>query len=144
MTKKIAVGGEDFIPLRKADSYYVDKTELLYELVEETNNSVTLFTRPRRFGKTLTMSMMDSFFSIFKKDSREVFNGLDVMNHKTFCDEYMNQYPVLFISFKDVEGLSFESAFKMLRAMIADICKKFEGQYLDNKKTTCNFLFYSV
>ena len=127
MTKKIAVGGEDFITLRKADSYYVDKTELLYELVEKTNNSVTLFTRPRRFGKTLTMSMMESFFSIFKKDSREVFNGLDVMNHPKFCDEYMNQYPVLFVSFKDVEGLSFESAFKMLRAMIADTCKKFEG-----------------
>ena len=124
MTKKIAVGGEDFIALRKADSYYVDKTELLYELVEETNNSVTLFTRPRRFGKTLTMSMMDSFFSIFKKDSREVFNGLDVMNHKTFCDEYMNQYPVLFVSFKDVEGLSFESALKKLKAVIADLCKK--------------------
>ncbi len=127
MTNKIAVGGEDFITLRKANSYYVDKTELLYELVEKTNNSVTLFTRPRRFGKTLTMSMMESFFSIFKKDSREVFNGLDVMNHPKFCDEYMNQYPVLFVSFKDVEGLSFESAFKMLRAMIADICKKFEG-----------------
>jgi len=124
MTKKIAVGGEDFIALRKADSYYVDKTELLYELVEKTNNSVTLFTRPRRFGKTLTMSMMESFFSIFKKDNREVFNGLDVMTHQTFCDEYMNQYPVLFISFKDVEGLSFESAFKKLKAVIADLCKK--------------------
>ena len=139
MTKKIAVGGEDFIPLRKADSYYVDKTELLYELVEKSNNSVTLFTRPRRFGKTLTMSMIESFFSIFKKDSREVFNGLDVMKHKTFCNEYMNQYPVLFVSFKDVEGLNFESAFEKLKIVLADLCKKFaflvENSNIDHSDT---------
>ena len=139
MTKKIAVGGEDFIPLRKADSYYVDKTELLYELVEKSNNSVTLFTRPRRFGKTLTMSMIESFFSIFKKDSREFFNGLDVMKHKTFCNEYMNQYPVLFVSFKDVEGLNFESAFEKLKIVLADLCKKFaflvENSNIDHSDT---------
>lgn len=139
MTKKIAVGGEDFITLRKADSYYVDKTELLYELVEKSNNSVTLFTRPRRFGKTLTMSMIESFFSIFKKDSREVFNGLDVMEHKTFCNEYMNQYPVLFVSFKDVEGLNFESAFEKLKIVLADLCKKFaflvENSNIDHSDT---------
>ncbi|MBQ1659726.1 MAG: AAA family ATPase [Clostridia bacterium] len=139
MTKKIAVGGEDFIPLRKADSYYVDKTELLYELVEKSNNSVTLFTRPRRFGKTLTMSMIESFFSIFKKDSREVFNGLDVMKYKTFCNEYMNQYPVLFVSFKDVEGLNFESAFEKLKIVLADLCKKFaflvENSNIDHSDT---------
>ena len=139
MTKKIAVGGEDFIALRKADSYYVDKTELLYELVEKSNNSVTLFTRPRRFGKTLTMSMIESFFSIFKKDSREVFNGLDVMKYKTFCNEYMNQYPVLFVSFKDVEGLNFESAFEKLKIVLADLCKKFaflvENSNIDHSDT---------
>jgi len=139
MTKKIAVGGEDFITLRKADSYYVDKTELLYELVEKSNNSVTLFTRPRRFGKTLTMSMIESFFSIFKKDSREVFNGLDVMKYKTFCNEYMNQYPVLFVSFKDVEGLNFESAFEKLKIVLADLCKKFaflvENSNIDHSDT---------
>lgn len=63
MTRKLAIGGEDFVALRKADSYYVDKTELLYGLVE-TNNSVNLFTRPRRFGKTLAMKMMECFFSV--------------------------------------------------------------------------------
>ena len=77
MTKKIAVGGEDFIALRKADSYYVDKTELLYKLVEETNNSITLFTRPCRFGKTLTMSMLESFFSIFlRKTAKKILTGM--------------------------------------------------------------------
>lgn len=125
MAKRISVGGENFIALRQSDSYYVDKTELLYELVQESNNAVTLFTRPRRFGKTLTMSMMESFFSIFHKDSREVFDGLRIMQHSDFCAEYMNQYPVLFLSLKDVEGLNFESAFDRLRVVIADLCKKF-------------------
>ena len=125
MVKKMAVGGEDFISLRRSGSYYVDKTELLYELVEETNNTVTLFTRPRRFGKTLTLSMMESFFSLFRKEDSDVFDGLDIMRHSEFCEEYMHQYPVLFLSLKDVEGLTFFSAFKMLRAMIADLCKKF-------------------
>lgn len=121
---KIAVGGEDFISLRKSGSYYVDKTELLYELAGNTNNSVTLFTRPRRFGKTLTMSMIESFFSITGRDDCSVFDGLGIMNHKGFCSEYMNKYPVLFLSFKDVEGLTFESALSMLRTTIAELCRK--------------------
>lgn len=124
MAKKIAVGGEDFIALRKADSYYVDKTELLYELVHEMNNAVTLFTRPRRFGKTLTMSMMESFFSLSKREDGNVFDGLKIMDHPEFCTEYKNQYPVLFLSLKDVEGLNYDSAFHMLKALLADLCKK--------------------
>lgn len=124
MAKKIAVGGEDFIALRRADSYYVDKTELLYELVHDMNNAVTLFTRPRRFGKTLTMSMMESFFSLSKREDHDVFDGLKIMNHPEFCAEYMNRYPVLFLSLKDIEGLNFDSAFHMLKAVLADLCKK--------------------
>lgn len=124
MRKKIAVGGENFINLRKSDSYYVDKTELLYDLFEKSNNAVTLFTRPRRFGKTLTMSMIESFFSIDQKDDRQVFDGLSITRHKTFCDEYMNQYPVLFISLKDVEGRNFDLAYDKLKTVIADFCKK--------------------
>ena len=124
MAKRISVGGENFIALRQSDSYYVDKTELLYELVQESNNAVTLFTHPRRFGKTLTMSMMESFFSIFHKDSREVFDGLCIMQHSDFCAEYMNQYPALFLSLKDVEGLNFESAFDRLQIIISETCEK--------------------
>ena len=71
MTVRVNVGGESFDRLRENNSYYVDKTELLYELVHNTDNAVTLFTRPRRFGKTLTMSMMESFFDI-KRDSKEM------------------------------------------------------------------------
>ena len=110
MEIRIAVGFESFDEIRKTGLYYVDKTELLYDLVGRTNNKVTLFTRPRRFGKTLNMSMMESFFDI-NRDSRAVFAGLDIEKHQEFVSEWMNQYPVLFISFKDVDGLDFEGAY---------------------------------
>ena len=122
--KIIAVGSENFDELIRENGYYVDKTELLYELAAQTRNKVTLFTHPRRFGKTLTMSMMESFFDI-NRDSRDVFAGLDIMEYENFCTEWMNQYPVLSLSFKDVEGLDFNSAFKMLKSVIADLCKKY-------------------
>ena len=102
---------------------YIDKTALLYDLVGGTDNEVTLFTRPRRFGKTLNMSMMESFFDI-NRDSKVVFEGLDISKQKAFCKEWMNQYPVLFLSLKDVDGLDFESAYAKLCIVIADCCKK--------------------
>ena len=122
MAIRIAVGDESFDEIRKAGLYYVDKTELLYDLVGRTDNKVTLFTRPRRFGKTLGLSMMESFFDI-NRDSKTVFEGLDVTKHKEFCISWMNQYPVLFISFKDVDGLDFESAYGQLQSILADYCK---------------------
>ena len=125
MAIRIAVGDESFDEIRKAGLYYVDKTELLYDLVGRTDNKVTLFTRPRRFGKTLNMSMMESFFDI-NRDSKAVFEGLDVSKHKEFCSTWMNQYPVLSISFKDVDGLDFEKAYAKLCAVVADLCKKLE------------------
>lgn len=131
MEKMIAVGIEDFDEFIKENGYYVDKTELLYELVEKTRNKVTLFTRPRRFGKTLTMSMMESFFDI-DRDSREIFKGLDVRKHPEFCTRWMNQYPVLFLSLKDVEGLDFAGAYGMLKVTLASLCKEYA--YLRNSR----------
>ena len=125
MAIRISVGDESFDEIRKAGLYYVDKTELIYDLVGQTNNKVTLFTRPRRFGKTMNMSMMESFFDI-NRDSRAVFEGLDVMKHQEFCSEWMNQYPVLFLSLKDVDGLDFEKAYARLCTVVADLCKKLE------------------
>ena len=122
MDFRVSVGEADFAALRKENAYYVDKTELMYELVHDTNNKVTLFTRPRRFGKTLMMSMMENFFSI-RKDSRSIFEGLAITEHKDFCKDWMNQYPVLFVSFKDVEAEDFEGAYKMLKTKLADLCK---------------------
>ena len=126
MAIKIIVGDESFDEIRKSGLYYIDKTELIYDLVENTNSKVTLFTRPRRFGKTLAMSMMESFFDI-NRDSKAVFDGLNISRHEAFCREWMNQYPVLFISFKDVDGLDFDGAYAKLCIIIADYCKKFSS-----------------
>ena len=122
MAFTVSVGEADFAALRKENAYYVDKTEIMYELVHDTKNKVTLFTRPRRFGKTLMMSMMENFFSI-RKDSKSIFEGLAITGHKDFCKEWMNQYPVLFVSFKDVEAEEFDGAYKMLKTKLADLCK---------------------
>lgn len=116
------VGIEFFENLRRSGCYYVDKSELIYKVACSENTSVTLFTRPRRFGKTLTMSMFQSFFDI-SRDSRDVFEGLEVVKHEEFCSKWMNQYPVLFLSLKDAAGLDFESAYGMLESKIADLCK---------------------
>ena len=130
MAFKVGVGKSDFADLRKAGNYYVDKTELLYELVEKTDNEVTLFTRPRRFGKTLMMSMIENFFSI-KQDSRKLFEGLDIVKHKNFCKKWMNQYPVLFISLKDAEADQYRVAYDKLKNVIADVCKEY-SDLIDN------------
>lgn len=121
MSIKVGVGKSDFELLRRTRNYYVDKTDILYELVEENDNQVTLFTRPRRFGKTLMMSMMSNFFSI-KKDSRDIFEGLRITEQKEFCRKWMNQYPVLFLSFKDVEAENFKDAFDMLKVRLSEVC----------------------
>ena len=122
MAFTVSVGEADFAALRNENAYYVDKTEIMYELVHDTNNKVTLFTRPRRFGKTLMMSMMENFFNI-RKDSKSLFENLAIAKHKTFCKEWMNQYPVLFISFKDAESETYEVAYAKLMNVIADVCK---------------------
>ena len=118
---RVPVGGEDFDEIRQKGSYYVDKTGLVYELVHNTENKVTLFTRPRRFGKTLNMSMIGSFFDI-TRDSRAVFEGLEVSRHEDFCREWMNQRPVLFVTFKDIERLSFEAAMNEMKTTLSNVC----------------------
>ena len=124
MEKMIIVGNDIFDEFIRDDGYYIDKTELIYELVAKTRNKVTLFTRPRRFGKTLTMSMMESFFDI-RRDSKELFEGRKIVeNHPEFCEKWMNQYPVLFLSLKDVEGLSFADAYGMLEGTVSRLCIK--------------------
>ena len=125
MIFRVGVGESDFATLRRSGKYYVDKTAIMYELVEETENKVTLFTRPRRFGKTLMMSMLSNFFSI-RKDSREIFEGLKVTAYKEFCEKWMNQSPVLFLSYKDVEAETFEGAYRMLKTKLADLCKELD------------------
>ncbi len=132
MAFKVSVGESNFAALRNSENYYIDKTEFIYELVEETYDKVALFTRPRRFGKTLMLSMFENFFNI-KKDSREIFDGLNIMERKEFCKEWMNRYPVLFISFKDIEAETFSDAYDMLKVRLADMCKKYSDLKDDNR-----------
>ncbi|MBR1736891.1 MAG: AAA family ATPase [Firmicutes bacterium] len=125
MLIRMAVGRDSFEKIRQNKDYYIDKTELVYELVEKTSNEVTLFTRPRRFGKTLNMSMMECFFDI-KRDSRDLFDGLEIAKHTEFCSEWMNKYPVIFFSLKSVDGLDFDSAYGQLKYVISELYQKFE------------------
>ena len=116
----IPVGISDFAKIRDRKYYYVDKTKLISDLLEEETAEVTLITRPRRFGKTMAMSMLAHFFDI-RKDSKAMFQGLKIAEDTDLCNEWMNQWPVLFISFRRVDGLNFESAFGMLQETITDI-----------------------
>lgn len=116
----IPVGISDFAKIRDRKYYYVDKTKLISDLLEEETAEVTLITRPRRFGKTMAMSMLSHFFDI-RKDSKAMFQGLKIAENTDLCDEWMNQWPVLFLTFKDVNGLTFASAKEMLLNRIAEI-----------------------
>ena len=108
-TLKLPVGIDDFRKLRESHFYYVDKTRLIEQLLLNWSE-VTLFTRPRRFGKTLNMSMLKSFFDI--GTDKALFDGLYISGNKELCDEYMGKYPVIFLSLKGVEGLTYEEAFE--------------------------------
>ena len=132
MDFKVGVGKSDFEELRESGNYYVDKTELIYELVNDTDNKVTLFTRPRRFGKTLMMSMLENFFSV-RKNSGSLFEGLAITQHGDFCKEWMNQYPVIFVSFKDAEADEYDVAYAKLGNVIADVCKGISDIGLEKK-----------
>ena len=112
---KLPVGIDDFRKLRESNFYYVDKTKLIEQLLQSWSE-VTLFTRPRRFGKTLNMSMLKSFFEI--GTDKSLFDGLYISKNKELCDEYMGKYPVIFLSLKGVEGLDFSSARRMLCTII--------------------------
>lgn len=119
----IPVGVSDFEEIRKNGYYYIDKSGLIGELISRTGTKVTLITRPRRFGKTLGMSMLESFFDI-RKDSRKLFEGLEITKNQALCDEWMNQYPTIFVSFRQVDGLNFTGAYDMLTMVIADLYNK--------------------
>ena len=108
--KKLPIGIENFEDIRKEDFYYVDKTGFIAELLHNWG-AVNLFTRPRRFGKTLNMSMLEHFFSL--NGDKSIFNGLEILKETTLCEEYMGKYPVISISLKGIDALNFETAFRM-------------------------------
>jgi len=143
-TLKLPVGIDSFEKIRKNRFYYIDKTKLIEQLVE-TGGEVTLFTRPRRFGKTLNMSMLRSFFEIDADES--LFDGLYITKNKELCEEYMGKYPVIFLSLKSVDGLTFEDAKYRMTELIGLEAERFgfleDSEHLsENEKNDTKLLFH--
>lgn len=133
---KLPVGIEDFREIRRAGFYYIDKTKLIEQLLDNWGK-VNLFTRPRRFGKTLSMSMLHRFFEIGADAS--LFDGLSISRRRDLCDAYLGKFPVVFLTLKSVEGLNFEKAKKKLLSLVAREADKFNflkdsDRLTDNEK----------
>lgn len=114
------IGIESFRELREKNCYYIDKTCFIEDIMEDSFK-VLLFTRPRRFGKTLTMSMLADFLDI-RMDSRQLFEGLQVSKNDSLCRKWMNQRPVLFVTLKNINGLDFTNAYGTFQTMVSDLC----------------------
>ena len=132
----VPIGNSDFREIREEGYYYIDKTGLIEELLHKQGTKITLITRPRRFGKSLGMSMLAHFFDS-REDSRRLFEGLKVSGNKELCEKWQNQYPVLFLSFKDIDGLDFEGAKDMLRSRIFELCM--EHSYLEKSEKVSEY-----
>ena len=124
---KLPVGIDDFRKIRECGFYYVDKTKLVEQLMQNWGE-VNLFTRPRRFGKTLNMSMLRSFFEI--GTDKSLFDGLDISRNKELCDMHMGKYPVISITLKGIEGMTFEEARNMLKIILKNEARR--HYYLKN------------
>ena len=123
MAIKISASYDSFRELRESGSYYIDKTDFIEEYLLNKFDKAIAFTRPRRFGKTLTMTMLRDFLDI-RQDSREIFKGLKIMDCSSAVADYMNKYPVIFLSLKEVYGHEYEQVYENLRLIIANCCKK--------------------
>ena len=120
--KKLPIGIDIFEKMDREEFYYVDKTGMIEDLIQN-RSEVNLFTRPRRFGKSLNMSMMKAFFEIGA--SPALFKGLKISERKELCEKYMGQFPVISISLKSVEGLDFEAAKKALKDILGEEAGRF-------------------
>ncbi len=123
MMKKLPIGIEYFKDFKRDNFYYIDKTGFICDLVN-TRGSVNLFTRPRRFGKSLNMDMLKSFFEIGMDPA--LFDGLEISKETEICERYMGQYPVISISLKDVEGIDFRTAYDMLGSIIGEEARRLD------------------
>lgn len=130
--RNIPVGVSDFSEIRQNDYYYVDKSELIRELLKTSIAKVTLITRPRRFGKTLAMSMLANFFDIRQKNE-SLFQGLAVSSDSSLCKEWMNQWPVVFLSLKNIDGLTFSTAYQQLAYEIGLLFEKHKYLLTDER-----------
>lgn len=134
MRKKLPIGIDGFEKIRSNDFYYIDKTMFIKELLQNWGE-VNLFTRPRRFGKSLNISMLKSFFEIGNDPT--LFKGLKIAEERELCEKYMGKFPVISISLKSVDGLNFQTALAALKTVIGNEAKGFrfllESPFLDEK-----------
>ena len=137
--KEILVGAEDFIKIRTGDYYYVDKTGLIRDLLQK-KGEVTLFTRPRRFGKTLNMSMLKAFFEY--GCSPQVFEGLEITEETELCEKYMGRFPVISVSLKSVEEKDFVSARSQMCTIIGNEALRFQFLLQSSRLTECEKALY--
>lgn len=132
--KKLPIGIENFEKLRKNGFYYADKTGMIRELLQNPSE-VTLFTRPRRFGKSLNMSMLKCFFEL--DGDKEIFKGLEIMEEPGLCEEYMGKFPVISLSLKDIDAESYDTAFEMAAMLVNEEASR-HHYLLDSEKLTEN------
>ena len=124
LSPRILIGGESFRELREGNYAYIDKTALLEELLGQDRPKVALITRPRRFGKTLTMSMLHEFFDI-QKNSDDIFQDLAIAQNADFCAAWMNKFPTIFISLKEIKGGTFSHSYDKFLSYVSEV-------FLDN------------
>jgi len=119
MKKQILTGEESFEKIIEGNYFYIDKTYFIKELLENMG-TVTLLTRPRRFGKTLNMDMLKRFFDV-SKDNKALFDGLKIMEHTDIVEKYMNQYPVVSLTLKNVELPTYQSSIERIKFIVSTI-----------------------
>lgn len=132
LKKKLPIGIEFFKDFKRDGFYYVDKTGFIRDLVN-SRGSVNLITRPRRFGKSLNMDMLKSFFELGADPA--LFEGLEISREKVICEQYMGKYPVISISLKDAAGLDFQTAYDMLGSAVSEAAERLDF-LLDSEKLT--------
>ena len=131
MKKRILIGAESFEEIIQGNYFYVDKTLFINELLEN-KGKVTLITRPRKFGKTLNMSMLEHFFDI-TKDNSALFDGLDISKHEETVSNHMNKYPVVFLSLKDAEDRNYANAIEIITDLVAALYRQKRYLYESEK-----------
>lgn len=132
INKKLPTGIENFNDIQKENFYYIDKTGFIKELLYNWGK-VNLITRPRRFGKTLNMYMLKSFFEI--GTDKSIFDSLLISKETKLCEQYMGQFPVIFLSLKSVAGDNYDMAYNMFCEVINEEARHFQW-LMDSKKLT--------
>ena len=141
--KLLPIGGDTFSEIINKNMYYVDKTSFLRTVFAEDESSVLLFTRPRRFGKTLLMDMFADFFRLDYVNptdtsfQQKLFKDTEIMKDKSFVDKYMGQFPVIFISLKDIKGISYEVAKGELVNLVKGLARTYS--FLQKSEVLSNY-----